>query len=359
MSARKCRTAAARLINNYVYESSGDEEEDQRVNREPTPQSSGDEEKDQGMDREPRPKNRFVQLKEALEKLEQSKAAKPVTKGTGKSLRRKVVETWSGSKGQYGSNPSRLSNDRLQEEQQASWVTMPQADADAATDYFMGPTRGFQKAMRDPSHPDFGLSFLAAVELAMAKDMKECTLGSTLEHWVEDDDAEAAVDDAAAGTSHHNTLESAAENAGETAADATTRKPGRQAAKKRNAPASASGQESNASNGQPPKKKLKLTTKPTAPAVSHPTSLQPQQPAAAPLPPPTQPAPLRIVRIIVPSTYDPVSFEAAVVMRDLGLSFGDLRVVRLFNRQMQEEDSSRPYKSQKSLLEVSKMTWEE
>jgi hypothetical protein len=46
-------------------------------------------------------------------------------------------------------------------------------------------------------------------------------------------------------------------------------------------------------------------------------------------------------------------------MQELGLDFGDLRVVELYNRQLQEEVPSRPYRSQISLLEVLKMTREE
>ena len=57
--------------------------------------------------------------------------------------------------------------------------------------------------------------------------------------------------------------------------------------------------------------------------------------------------------------YDPVSFDTAEAMQDLGLDFGDMRVVEWYNRQMQGEDNSRPYRNQNSLLQVTSMTKEE
>jgi hypothetical protein len=46
-------------------------------------------------------------------------------------------------------------------------------------------------------------------------------------------------------------------------------------------------------------------------------------------------------------------------MREMGLDFGDLRMVGWYNRQMQGENRSRPIRNQKSLMRVSRMTWEE
>jgi outer membrane biosynthesis protein TonB len=52
--------------------------------------------------------------------------------------------------------------------------------------------------MRNSRHPDFGLSFSSALQLALAKQKEENSLESTLEHWaVEGDDEEASVEDAA------------------------------------------------------------------------------------------------------------------------------------------------------------------
>lgn len=225
------------------------------------------------------------------------------------------------------------------------------------------PNPRFQKAMRDPGHPDFGLSFSAAVELAMAKEKEALTLVATHEYWAADgDDAEGAVknargpDEHTAETPVENKAETAVENAAKTAAGTTTRRSGRQAAKKADLPASSSSKKSytSTSNEQPPKLKLRLAKKSTASALP-----QPEQSATAPLPPSATPRSSRIKRIIVPPKYDPVSFATAEVMQDLGLDFGDLRVVEWFNRQMQDEDTNRPYRSQNSLLQVSKMTKED
>lgn len=50
------------------------------------------------------------------------------------------------------------------------------------------PTLGFQKAMRNPSHPDFGMDFTAALRLAMAKEKKAHVLTMPDKVWDPDDD---------------------------------------------------------------------------------------------------------------------------------------------------------------------------
>lgn len=49
------------------------------------------------------------------------------------------------------------------------------------------PTLGFQKAMRNPSHPDFGMDFTAALRLAMAKEKKAHILAMPDKVWDSDD----------------------------------------------------------------------------------------------------------------------------------------------------------------------------
>jgi hypothetical protein len=144
--ARKRRAASKKLVNNYEYQSSGDE-------------------------LGPKPKVKFANLKHALSRLEQPraapKAAKAGAKGAQKSLKRKATETE--GEQEEGQQPAK------RVKLQTTWVTMPAGD-------LMVPTLEFQKAMRDPGHPGFGLSFLAAWEFAMAKEMKTRTLESTLDH---------------------------------------------------------------------------------------------------------------------------------------------------------------------------------
>ena len=249
------------------------------------------------------------------------------------------------------------------------------------------PNPRFLKAMHDPGHPDFGLSFSAAVELAMAKEKEAITLASTHGWWATDgDDAEATVenangpDESAAGTPVESKAVTAVEDAAKPTAATTTRRSGRQAAEKAALPASSSSEKGDTSNtllpkkskpstAQPPPKAnssseqptptpkkltLKLTKKSTASASS-----QSQQSATAPLPPSATPRSSRIKRITVAPKYDPVSFDTAEAMQDLGLDFGDMRVVEWYNRQMQGEDTSRPYRNQNSLLQVTSMTKEE
>lgn len=88
------------------------------------------------------------------------------------------------------------------------------------------PNPRFLKAMHDPGHPDFGLSFSAAVELAMAKEKEAITLASTHGWWATDgDDAEATVenangpDESAAGTPVENKAVTAVEDAAKPTAE--------------------------------------------------------------------------------------------------------------------------------------------
>jgi hypothetical protein len=48
------------------------------------------------------------------------------------------------------------------------------------------PTLGFQKAMRNPNHPDFGMSFAAALDLAVAKEKKAHVQAASVDFWVSD-----------------------------------------------------------------------------------------------------------------------------------------------------------------------------
>lgn len=50
------------------------------------------------------------------------------------------------------------------------------------------PTLGFQKAMRNPSHPDFGMDFTAALRLAMAEEKKAHISTKPDKVWDSDDD---------------------------------------------------------------------------------------------------------------------------------------------------------------------------
>jgi hypothetical protein len=343
------RAAAAAQVKRYGYESSGDEVEDYWE------------------DRQSEPKVKFANLKQALAKHELPPKAPKVAK-SGAGLKRKASETLSASNGgeQQAYKRSRLGN-QPSAAQRVTWVTMAGDDLRRSID--------FQKAMRDPGHPDFGFSFSAAVEFALAKEKEAISLAGTLEHWpVDGDDAEtaveeeAAVEHAAAGNALEKEQETAVENAAETSLGAdnetvvgtAARRSGRQTAKPTNLPGSASAQKSIPSGGQVPKERLKLKLrKSTSQGSPMKTSLQPQQPVTAALPTVVAHQPLRIGRITVPPKYDPASFEAAAIMQELGLNFGDLRVVELYNRQLQEEVPSRPYRSQNSLLTVLTMTKED
>lgn len=325
--------------------------------RSTTTRTSGDEVMDFWEGRKPKAKLKFAKLKKALAKHELP-------------LKRKATATSSASNDeeQGPSKRARLNQaGRASYTQRTTWVTMQGDD--------LRRSAGFQKAMSNPDHPDFGFTFSA-----MAKEKKAITLAGTLEWWaVDGDDAEVALEEAAVEEyAEEDAAEPAVENATKTAIEVAketgandqsgsskaqstsepSRRSGRQAAKLSALPSIPESVPS-LKEKQPKKVKLATKAKPTKKSVafalsSAPSSTPASAPAAA-----AKPAPLRITGIIVLPKYDLVSFETAEVMRDLGLDFSDLRVVGLFNRQVQSEDPNRPYRSQNSLLKVLKMTREE
>lgn len=376
---KRRRTVAAAQVEKYEYESSGDEVEDYWMRRQSTPRV------------------KFAKLKQALERHEQPpqpKVVKPATRGTRKSLKRKAAETTGLNDSEEQQPAKRSKPDEAQattEAHQATLETMP--DFDAADQ--LGPSLEFQRAMRDPSHPDYGLSFSTPVELAIANEKEAKTLVATHDHWAADEsDAEAPNQDAAAGpivedaaegavenaegsavknspeeavvaagegaTKHaagaalQNTAEAAIEPTAKTALEADTetaigaiaRRSARLAAKQTkqtDLPGPPSGPESIPPN-------TKQAEESTTPAIPVQTPSQ-QQPAAAPLPlplpapapaPPQQPAaasppaagpgPLRITRIFVQPKYEIFSFRTAKIIRERGGSFEQMAMVAEYNR---------------------------
>jgi hypothetical protein len=325
---KRRRKAAAAQIDKYKYESSGDEEE---------------------------PTGRLARLKTALKVHElpppppkqplppPPEDAESDTEGTGNSLKRKADET------------SSASDDEEERETKRSKVDGGDSSSSQQL-HMLPPALNFQEATRNPGHPDFGLSFSSALELALAKEMD-----LTRENWTVEGDAAEDAEDA----------EEAAEDAAEAAEDAAAKPIDNDAVaaiEKAASTASSSAskakqqkasQKSSSSSEQRPKLMLNLSKKSatsTTSASSLPTT--PQQPARAPLLPRAG-RPIRITRLHVQPLYDQDSFEAAVAMREMGLDFGDLRMVGWYNRQMQGENRSRPIRNQKSLMRVSRMTWEE
>lgn len=124
------KQTAQRLVDQYIYESSEDDAIASRLI---------------GDSRKKPKKGRLVKLKEALAKLE-------------------------------------IPSERSQAGQQLPLTTLSvedgifDKDAVIYTEDGSLPTLGFQKAMRNPSHPDFGMDFTAALRLAMAKEKKAHTL---------------------------------------------------------------------------------------------------------------------------------------------------------------------------------------
>lgn len=286
---KRRRKAAAAQIAKYEYESSSDEEE---------------------------PTGRLARLKTALKRHELPPSpppppppedAEPDTEGTSNSLKRKADETSSASD---------------EEEQHEPKRSKLGSEEDALHNYMLPPTLNFQEATRNPSHPDFGLSFSSALELALAKQKKEVTQEGTREHWaVEGDAAEPAAEDAAEKLVEND----AKATIGEAAVDASSSK------------AKQAIQKSSSSSEQRPKLMLKLTKK-SATSTTSTSSLRTtsQQPSRAYFLPKAG-RPTRITRLHVQPLYDPDSFETAVAMRELGLDFGDLRMVGWFNHQMQAD----------------------
>jgi hypothetical protein len=161
---KRRRTTANNLINKDDYESSGDELEDFST------------------ERQTKPKVRFARLKQALERLEQPSAAPKTAGETGnpkKSLKRKAAETSSDSE-EFQASKLAKPDDHSDEPQQHTWAAMPEED--------IRPTLGFQRAICDPSHPDCGLSFSTALEVAMSKEHEARSLASSHSWWQTDRD---------------------------------------------------------------------------------------------------------------------------------------------------------------------------
>ena len=133
---RRERTAQ-KLVDHYIYESPEDEPE--------TPDLLKDSRKKLG-------KNRLMKLKQALAKLE---------------MPARRVQT----------NPYALSVSRDSETNTANASELTDGGGESR------PTLGFQKAMRDSSHPDFGMSFTAALRLAMAKEKWAHILAVPEDFW--------------------------------------------------------------------------------------------------------------------------------------------------------------------------------
>jgi hypothetical protein len=135
------RQTAQRLTDQYIFESSEDEATPSQVRNNSQKKVK---------------KGRFVKLKEALAKLEMPTENPPA--GQHVSLHMTGIE-------KNRANPSVVNDSK-----------------DGSL-----PTLGFQKAMRNPSHPDFGMDFTSALGLAMAKEKKAHVLAARDNHWLTDD----------------------------------------------------------------------------------------------------------------------------------------------------------------------------
>ena len=71
------------------------------------------------------------------------------------------------------------------------------------------PTLGFQRAMRDPNHPDFGMSFTAALDLAMVKEKQAHVQAVSDGIWISDGSEHASPMKPKPQSRHHmfNSLE--------------------------------------------------------------------------------------------------------------------------------------------------------
>lgn len=152
------------------------------------------------------------------------------------------------------------------------------------------PTVGFQRALRDPNHPDFGMNFSAALRLAMAKEKKARVLAIPDDFWDSDDT-----------DSEGSTIVLAMQ------------------------------------------KRKALNTKKAAAHAS----------LARPRPQTTDP-PVHGKKSSVQPRYDVVEYAVARASQMGGLDFRDIRLVDIFNAVMHRENPSRPFRSQASLLEVSR-----
>jgi hypothetical protein len=170
---KRRRKAAQKLIDQYVYESSGDE-----VPVDSSPRRSR---------AKPR-KNRLVALKQALTKLEQPPGYVEVDSHAAcvspVDIGRHVQQSADGSD-EDGVQPDQPQPKRVRSKgfavQQAYFNVLAVREEDSRS------TRKFQRAMKDPQHPDFGISFLNAVDLAMAEEKKTRQLVAQEELWGSDD----------------------------------------------------------------------------------------------------------------------------------------------------------------------------
>lgn len=141
------KQTAQRLVDQYKYESSEDDATSYHspndLRKKPT-------------------KGRLVKLKQALAKLEMPTG--------GSQAGQQVPLTTSGA------DKLRTSSRDVTDEDDQSL-----------------PTLEFQKAMQNPSHPDFGMDFAAALSLAMAKEKKAHVLATPDKVWNSDDEGSDAI----------------------------------------------------------------------------------------------------------------------------------------------------------------------
>jgi hypothetical protein len=130
---------AQRLVDKYIYESSEDETPAQGLARDQR--------------RVPR-KGGLMKLKQALAKLEWP----PVSSQTK----------------------------RLTAQDSRDGMETPGTGVDTERENDRRPTLGFRRAMRNPNHPDFRMSFTAALDLAMAKEKKAHVLAVPIDSWESD-----------------------------------------------------------------------------------------------------------------------------------------------------------------------------
>lgn len=169
------KKAAQKLVNTYIYESSDDEV---AARYEPKPSKA-----------KPK-KGRLAKLKQALAKLERPPGYVEVDRQTtvpsqrGQKRKTREAENESATYSDEDqrrpqSQPSSLRSFATQQDLSAMLASRKEDPR---------PTLGFQRAMRDPSHPDFGMSFSAALEMAMAKEKKAKVLAMPDDFWDSGDD---------------------------------------------------------------------------------------------------------------------------------------------------------------------------
>jgi len=164
--AEKRHTKATKLINSYEYESSKDDMED-----------------------DPMPRIKLPALKDALNKRElplggASTTAEAVTEGSRESLQSEATEGMSDVEEDVEQDEEQddeedageVEEDDGEEEEQSPELSdlddSPSMDtAQLRHPWYLPPSAGFLRAMRDPSHSDSGLSLKAALDVAMAKEM--------------------------------------------------------------------------------------------------------------------------------------------------------------------------------------------